>query len=317
MTTRRRWMGMAAGAVAGAAIGPLPMASAMAAAPLPLLTRAVPSSGERVPVVGLGSSATFSQAARGEDVTALREVLAKLVELGGTVVDTAPQYGAAEAVAGRIADELGVSDRIFWATKVNVARGGSADPAAAREQIETSFRRLRKRPLDLVQVHNLGDVRTQLPILRELKQARRIRYIGVTTTFERQYPQLEEILRSEPIDFIGIDYAVDNRHVERTILPLAADRGIGVLVYAPFGRTRLWSRVAGREVPAWASEFDATSWAQFFIKFVLAHPAVTAVTPATSRVRHVIDNLGGGVGRLPDAAMRQRMVELVASLPGA
>jgi aryl-alcohol dehydrogenase-like predicted oxidoreductase len=251
-------------------------------------------------------------------VTAVRDVLAKLVELGGSVFDTAPQYGASEEVAGRIAGELGLSERIFWATKVNVApRGGSADPAAARAQIETSIRRLNKRPLDLVQVHNLGDVPTQLPLLRQLKADGTIRYIGVTTTFEQQYPQLEQIMRSEPLDFIGIDYAVDNRDVEKTILPLAADRKIGVLVYAPFGRTRLWKRVAGRDVPEWARDFDAGSWAQFFIKFVASHPSVTVVTPATSRVRNMIDNMGGGVGRLPDAATRRRMIELIDALPSA
>lgn len=283
-----------------------------------LLTRAVPSSGERLPIVGLGSSATFAQVARSEDQSALRAVIAKLVELGGTVFDTAPQYGAAEAVAGEIAAELGLSTRIFWATKVNVARGsGAADPAAARAQIDTSFERLRKRPLDLVQVHNLGDVPTQLAILRDLKAERRIRYLGVTTTFDWQYPELERILRTEPLDFIGIDYAVDDREMERTILPLAADRGVAVLVYQPFGRTRLWRRVAGRELPAWAREFDANSWAQFFIKYVAAHPAVTVVTPATSQVKNMIDNIGGGVGRLPDHAIRRRMVELVDALPAA
>jgi aryl-alcohol dehydrogenase-like predicted oxidoreductase len=162
-------------------------------------------------------------------------------------------------VAGAIAQELGIADRLFWATKLNVAPrgGGSADPAAARAQVETSFRRIGKPSIDLIQIHNVGDVATQLPILREYKEQGRVRYIGVTTTFEGQYAQLVDIMRNEPIDFIGTDYAVDNRHAEEVILPLAQDRGIGVLVYAPFGRTRLWNRVAGREVPAWASEFDA------------------------------------------------------------
>jgi aryl-alcohol dehydrogenase-like predicted oxidoreductase len=148
--------------------------------------------------------------------------------------------------------------------------GGPADPARARQQIETSFSRLRKRPIDLIQVHNLGDVPTQLGILKELKGAGRIRYIGVTTTNKPQYEELERIMRSEPLDFIGIDYAIDNRSVEERILPLAADRGIATMIYMPFGRTRLWNRVAGREVPEWAHEFDAHSWAQFFLKFVAA-----------------------------------------------
>jgi aryl-alcohol dehydrogenase-like predicted oxidoreductase len=141
-----------------------------------------------------------------------------------------------------------------------------------------------------------------------------VRYIGVTTTFAPQYEQLEQVMRSEPIDFIGIDYAIDNRTMEERIFPLAQERGIGVLVYAPFGRTRLWEKVRGRGLPDWAAEFDATSWAQFFLKFVVSHPAVTCATPATSRARHMIDNMGAAYGRLPDEAMRQRMIRHVESL---
>jgi aryl-alcohol dehydrogenase-like predicted oxidoreductase len=250
-------------------------------------------------------------------VTALRAVLGRMAELGGTVFDTAPAYGASEEVAGRIAQELGIAKKLFWATKLNVAGwgGGSADPAAARRQLETSFRRIGKPVIDLVQVHNMGDIRTQLPILREYKEKRRVRYIGVTTTIESQYADLVRLMRNEPLDFIGTDYAIDERHAEETILPLARDRGIAVLVYAPFGRTRLWQRVKGRTVPEWAREFDANSWAQFFLKYVASHPAVTAITPATSRPANMADNMGGAVGRLPDAAMRKRMIQLVEALP--
>ena len=285
-----------------------------------LIMRAIPSTGEKVPVVGLGSSATFSSVARSEDVSALREVLRTMLEAGGTVFDTAPSYGASEDVAGRLAKELGLTDRIFWATKVNVARGGGADAAAARAQIEQSFTRLGKRPIDLIQVHNLGDVPTQLGILKEMKAQQRVRYIGVTTTNERQYEELQTIMRNEPIDFIGIDYAIDNREVEQTILPLALERKIGVLVYAPFGRTRLWGRVAAAgqtAPPEWAKEFDATTWAQFFLKYVAAHPAVTCITPATSQPRNMLDNMGAAKGRLPDEAMRGRMIAHVEALPQA
>lgn len=281
-----------------------------------LIKRAIPSSGELIPAVGLGSSATFAQVARSEDVAALREVFAALVGNGGTVFDTAPSYGASEAVAGDIARELGLTEDIFWATKLNVAPrgGGAADPEAARAQVETSFERIGKRPIDLIQVHNMADVPTQLPILQELKAAGRIRYVGATTTSERTYAELEALMRTAPLDFIGIDYAIDNLTMEQTILPLAQERGIAVMVYMPFGRTRLWDRVRGHEVPEWAAEFDAHSWAQFFLKFVLAHPAVTVVTPATSRARHMVDNLGAAMGGLPDAAMRQRMIGHMASL---
>ena len=311
---RRRWLQHALGTA-----GALALASrAVLAAEPRLITRAIPATGERLPVVGLGSSATFSQAARSEDVTALRTVLTRMVEMGGTVFDTAPAYGASEEVAGRIAQDLGIAKGLFWATKLNVARrGAAADPAAARMQIETSFKRIGKPVIDLIQVHNMGDVRTQLPLLREYKEKRRVSYIGVTTTFESQYAELVQTMRNEPIDFIGTDYAIDERHAEETILPLARDKGIAVLVYAPFGRRRLWSRVAGRQVPDWAREFDATTWAQFFLKYIASHPAVTAITPATSRPENMADNMGGATGRLPDAAMRKRMIELVESLPGA
>ena len=281
--------------------------------------RGVPASNERLPIVGLGSSATFSQVARGSDVTAVTDVMKALVSGGGTVFDTAPGYGASEEVAGRVAAGLSYTDKIFWATKVNVAGfggGGAANPAAARSQIDTSFARLKKPKIDLIQVHNLGDVPTQLAILKELKQQGRIRYIGVTTTFDQQYGQIAEIMRREPLDFIGIDYAIDAREAEDSILAIAQERKIAVLSYQPFGRTRLWNRVGGQPVPEYAKEFDATTWAQFFIKFVASHPAITVVTPATSQAKNMTDNLGGGRGRLPDAAMRKRMIATIDALPG-
>ncbi|CAN5708812.1 aldo/keto reductase [soil metagenome] len=316
MLTRREWFGVTIGASAALAINPRLL---RAIQQQDLIMRAVPSSGEMLPVVGLGSSATFSQVARSEDLSALREVLRTMVEKGGSVFDTAPSYGASEEVAGDLAHELGITDRIFWATKVNaLARGADrADPTAVRAQLDRSFQRLRKRPIDLIQVHNLADVPTQFGILKEMKEQGRVRYIGVTTTSPNQYGNLVTIMRNEPLDFIGIDYAIDNRVVEETILPLAQERNVGVLVYMPFGRTRLWNRVEGREVPDWAREFDANSWGQFFIKFVAAHPAVTVVTPATSQARHMADNMGAAVGRLPDEAQRRRMIEFIDALPAA
>lgn len=316
MTTRRQFLktGLAAGTAL--AIGPAWLRAAESA-PGPLITRAIPASDERLPMIGLGSSATFAQVARQEDVSALGSVLKRMVELGGTVFDTAPGYGSSEEVAGRLARELGITDTLFWATKLNVAPrgGGKADAKAARAQLATSLERIGKRPVDLVQVHNMGDLATQLPILREAKAAGKIRYLGITTTFPDQYEGLLRAMREEPLDFIGTNYAIDDREAEKTFLPLAKERGIAVLVYAPFGRTRLWKRVAGRPLPDWASEFDAHSWAQFFLKFVASHPDVTAITPATSKVANVVDNLGAGRGRLPDAAMRRRMIELVEALP--
>lgn len=284
-----------------------------------IITRAVPSTGERLPIVGLGSSATFRRVALSGDVSALRDVLKVLFDNGGTVFDTAPAYGASEEVAGRLVQELGATDKVFWATKVNVAGrfGGGADPDEARAQIERSFGYAGKDPIDLIQVHNLRDVPTQLAILKELKEEGRLRYTGVTYTGERRYDELARVMRREPIDFIGVDYAVDNTTAAETILPLAEGRGIGVLVYVPFGRNRLWRRVRGREVPDWATEFGAESWGQFFIKYCASHPAVTVVTPATSNPEHMLDNIGAAYGELPDEAMRRRMEALVDSLPSA
>jgi aryl-alcohol dehydrogenase-like predicted oxidoreductase len=315
MINRRQYMEMTLGAGAALALNP----QALLAAQASILQRAIPSSGQRLPVIGLGSSASFSQVARSEDVQQLREVMRTLVDHGGSVFDTAPSYGASEEVAGRIARELGISRRIFWATKVNVAGrgGGKADAAAARAQIETSFRHLGVDTIDAIQVHNLGDMATQYPILKELKAAGRVRYIGATTTSPQQYPLLEQTMRTESLDFIGIDYAIDNRDVEQTVLPLAQLRKVAVMVYVPFGRTSLFRRVGNRPVPEWAAEFDAKTWAQFFLKYVVSHPAVTVVTPATSQPRNMLDNLAGGSGRLPNEAMRRRMAEFIDALPAA
>ena len=312
--SRRRFLGTSLAAGAALTLSPSFLALAQSAAPI---MRPIPSSGQMVPAIGLGSSATFAQVARSEDVTAVREVMAKMHELGGRIFDTAPSYGSSEQVAGRIAQDLGINESLFWATKLNVAprSGGPADPVAARAQLETSFQRIGKSVIDLIQVHNMGDPDVQLPMLRDLKEAGRIRYMGITTTFPNQYDHLIRVMRNEPLDFIGVDYAVDNLDVEQVILPLAQERGIGVLVYAPFGRTRLWSRVGDRPVPDYAQEFDAHTWGQFFLKFVLSHPAVTASTPSTSRPANMEDNIGGMLGRLPDAAMRRRMIATVDELP--
>jgi len=285
-----------------------------------IITRPVPRTGEKLPIVGLGTSATFRTVAMSDDTSPLRDVIETLVQNGGTVLDTAPLYLNAEEVCGRLAREAGLTERIFWATKVNVVPRGSnekADPVAARSQVERSFERIGKRPLDLIQVHDVADVPTQMPIIEEFKDAGRLRYIGVTSTRKYQYPILESAMRDYPIDFIGVDYAVDNRSAAARILPLAEERGIAVLVYVPFGRTRLWQRIRGQSVPAWAQEFGAESWGQFFIKYVAAHPTVTCVTPATSKPGHMLDNIGAAYGELPDEVMRHRMEDFVDSLPSA
>jgi aryl-alcohol dehydrogenase-like predicted oxidoreductase len=266
MLTRRDWLRITAGAGAALSLEPRLLAALQSG---PVRTRAIPSSGEQVPVIGLGGR-WISSNSSAEELAGHRAVLHALAEGAegaGRLFDSAAGYGGggSEEYAGRWAEEDGFQDQIFWATKVNVAGRGSADPAEVRAQIERSFERMRVDVIDLNQVHNMGDPPTQLGVLQEYKESGRIRYIGMTTTSENQYGELAQVMRDYPIDFIGIDYAVDNLAVEETILPLAEEREIGVLVYAPFGRTRLWDRVRGQEVPAWAAEFDATSWAQFFL----------------------------------------------------
>jgi aryl-alcohol dehydrogenase-like predicted oxidoreductase len=321
MVSRREFLGISLGAGATLALTPELLRALQQGK---LIQRAIPSSGEMLPVIGLGSSATFGTVSQSQDHTALKEVLRALVDNGARVLDTAPAYGggSAEQVAGAIANELGIQKKIFWTTKVNVAgfpqpgaASPKADPAAAKAQIEASFARLKVPKIDLIQVHNLGDVPTQLAILKEMKKEGRVRYIGVTATADSQYAELESVMRNEPLDFIGVDYAIDNRNVEQTILPLALQRKIGVLVYLPFGRTSLFRRAGTTPLPEWAADFDAKTWAQFFLKYVISHPAVTVVTPGTSQAKNMLDNIGGGIGRLPNEATRKRMAELVDSWP--
>jgi len=316
MVSRRDWLRITSGAAAALGLNPRVLEALQSQE---VITRAIPSTGERLPVIGLGGANTYSRVARAEDFSTIGGVLRALVDGGGSVLDTAAGYGASEEVSGRVAEEIRIAERIWWATKVNVAgRGGTpADPAAALAQIERSFERLRIPVIDLIQVHNMGDPPTQLGVLERLKVAGRIRYSGITTTSSRQYAALADVMRNEPIDFIGIDYAVDNRLAEEVILPLAQERRIGVIVYLPFGRSRMWRRIGDRPLPDWAAEFDAHTWAQFMLKFVVAHPAVTVATPGTSDPEHMADNLAGGRGRLPNAQQLRRMIELVEGLPSA
>jgi aryl-alcohol dehydrogenase-like predicted oxidoreductase len=322
MISRREWLRITAGAGALAATGLRPD-WLQALQVQPLITRAIPSSGERIPVIGLGGRWISSDASAEElaDHRAVLHALAEGAEGAGRVFDTAPSYGGggSEDYAGQWAQEDGFANNLFWATKVNVAgRGGSsAEPAEVRQQIEESFERLGLDVIDLDQVHNMGDPPTQLGILQEYKESGRIRHIGITTTSESQYDELARVMRDYPLDFIGVDYAIDNRVVEEEILPLAQDEGIAVMVYLPFGRSRMWARIGDRTLPEWAHEFDAHTWAQFMLKFVVSHPAVTVAAPGTGDPEHMVDNLGGGRGRLPNEEQRQRMIELVERLPNA
>ncbi len=318
MITRRDWLRISASAAAVLSLDPRSLAALQSGA---VRTRPIPSTGEQIPVIGLGGRWISNRSTAEElaDHRAVMHELARDAESAGRLFDSAAGYGGggSEEYAGQWAQEDGFGEDIFWATKVNVAGrgGGSADPQEVRDQIERSFRRLRRDVIDLDQVHNMGDPPTQLGILQEYKEEGRIRYIGITTTSEEQYGNLERVMREYPIDFIGIDYAIDNRVVEERVLPTARDEGVAVLVYLPFGRSRMWQRIGDRELPEWAADFDASTWAQFMLKFVVAHPAVTVACPGTGDPEHMIDNLGGGRGRLPTEEHLRRMIEWEAALP--
>ena len=293
-----------AGAILGA--GSYFGLSAHAAAPRAseLITRAVPSTGERIPVVGLGTN-NYSVTAP-DDLAARREVLSNMWQLGGTLIDTAPAYGRSEEVIGQLLAELENRDRYFLATKVT-APNGSAD--AGKAMIEESFRRLRTDHIELIQVHSLMGLDVLMPVLQELKAAKRIKYFGATTSNDEQHGAMADALRKYKLDFVQLNYSIDDREAAATLLPLAQERGTAVLVNLPFGGRRgsnVFGRVSGKEVPEWARGF-ATSWAQFFLKYVVSHPAITCAIPGTTKRSHLEDNQAAAQGALPDATMRKRM----------
>ncbi|HEX4926480.1 MAG TPA: aldo/keto reductase [Burkholderiales bacterium] len=271
------------------------------------ITRAIPRGSERLPLIGLGTWQTFDV---GDDPGAragLRDVL-KLLD--GNVVDSSPMYGSSESVAGDLIAELGMRERLFIATKVWTS--GRADGI---RQMGTSFRRLRVRVMDLMQVHNLLDVGTHTQTLKAWKAEGRVRYIGITHYTSSAYPEVERWLRTGDYDFLQINYSLDEPEAEERILPLAAEKQVAVIVNRPFGQGSLFRRVRGKAVPEWAkAELGVESWAQFFLKWIVAHPAVTCAIPGTSKPEHMRDNLGAGRGRLPNAALRRRMAQYVESL---
>lgn len=266
--------------------------------------RAIPSTGEMLPVIGLGTSITHNVSLDDPRMDRLLEVLRVLVEGGGSLIDTAPSYGNAERVVGELVERLGQRGQVFLASKVS-----STGRERGLAQIEASFEALQTEVIDLIQVHNLQDTRTQLGLLRELKQEGRVRYIGVTHYLESAHDRLLDTLKQEQVDFVQFNYSVGERNAEKQLLPYCADHGIATLINRPFTRGNLLSRVKGKPLPAWAVEIDASSWAQLLLKFILAEPAVTAVIPATSNPRYMADNLFAGQGRLPDARQRQMIVD--------
>ncbi len=301
--SRRAMLGLMATAAAGTPIG------RVSGAPVPApIRRAIPSTGEQIPVVGLGTWRTFDVGTSAAERGPLQEVLRRFVARGGRLIDSSPMYGLAETVVGDLAAALGLHGSLFLATKV-----WTTGHEAGVAEMERSLRRLRVPRLDLLQVHNLVDWPTQLRTLRTWKEAGRTRYLGVTHYAASAQPALERVMRDERLDFVQVNYSLAEPEAARTLLPLAAERGIAVLVNRPFAEGALFRRVRGRPLPSWAADFDCASWGQFFLKWILAHPAVTCVIPATSKPEHLADNMQAGAGALPDAPTRARMVAYLES----
>jgi aryl-alcohol dehydrogenase-like predicted oxidoreductase len=313
--SRREALSLAAGLGAAAALGIAPARSQSAAAK-PLLMRPIPRSGERLAVVGLGTAIVFDIGGDAGSRAERRSVVRTLLEGGARLIDTAPSYGTAESVVGDLLADLRARDRAFVATKVRVAGRERASAEMRQSQV-----RLHTDRIDLMQIHNVGfadrkEVASQLSLLREWKDRGVFRTIGVTHSQdqERANDRLMEIMRGEKLDFIQVNYSMAERSVERRLLSVAAETGTAVLVNLPFARGRLFGAVRGKPVPAWAAEFDAPTWGQFFLKYILASEAVTCVLPGTDKPEYMADNLDAGRGRLPDAAMRKKMIAFIESL---
>ncbi|MEX0729824.1 MAG: aldo/keto reductase [Aquisalimonadaceae bacterium] len=309
--TRRQALRLGAGMGAGFLFSHTPLladtaSSGPASGTARIITKAIPSSGETLPVIGVGTARRFNVGESDADRARIRQVLQLLPRLGGRVVDTAPSYGTAETVIGDLVADLGNRDQLFIATKVR-----QQTRSAAMAEIEQSFQRLRTDRIDLLYIHNLVGWRQVLPLLRELKAEGRIRYLGISTHTDAQYDALAEIMEREELDAIQVDYAIDNRSAEDRMLPLARDRGIGVFTNLPFGRGRVFQAFRDQPIPEWAAAYGISSWAQFALMFVASHPAVTVAIPGTATPDYLRDNIGTAHGSLPDASTRQRMAALV------
>jgi aryl-alcohol dehydrogenase-like predicted oxidoreductase len=294
--TRREFNKASLGALSLTALG-----TNVLAGPEHMIRKAIPSSGEMLPIIGLGTN----RYGVGDDVgkrSLLRDALERFHLLGGTVIDTAPMYRSSETVLGDLISDLGIRDDLFIATKVDKDTGG----AATHAQIEESLRRLRTDTLDLLQVHNLIAWKEALPVLREWKQEGKVRYVGITTSRSRQYAEFEEVMKKEDLDFVQINYSLEQREAADRLLPLAAERGVAVIINRAFGGGKIFGKVSQQALPKWAQEFGCESWAQFLLKYAIGHPAATLSIPGMTKLHHVDDNFGASHGRLPDAAERRR-----------
>jgi len=274
-----------------------------------VIKKTIPSSGERLSVIGLGTSRTFDVDSANAVTSPLMAVMQAFFDNGGQLIDSSPMYGSAEAVTGALVKKVTNKQDIFTATKV-----WTDGKREGIEQMERSMQRLGVEQIDLMQIHNLRDWQTHIDTLVDWKAEGKIRYIGITTSHGRYHDELEEILQQLPLDFVQFSYNILNRTAEQRLLPIAREKGIATLINRPYQRGSLFRKVKGKPLPAWAAEFDCASWGQFFLKFIAAHPAVTCIIPATSKLKHMVDNMAAGYGRLPDEATRQHMIRFIETL---
>ena len=293
--TRRKLIQLTSGAGVSLGLGWNPLAAQSSE----IITRPIPSSGEAVPAIGIGTNRY--KVGTAEENAGLRATLEAFAEMGGQVVDTAPVYRSSETILGQLMAELDNRDRLFIATKVE-----KKDRTGSLERMEGSLVKLQTPVLDLVQSHQMNGAENTLPVMHEWQQDGRVRYIGITTSDTDTFPRMLELMNKEAMDFIQVNYSLSNREAADEILPLAEDKGIAVLINIPLARGQLFKAVADRPLPDWTAEFDCESWGQFFLKYVISHPAVTCAIPGATKARHAIDNVGAAFGRLPDPELRRR-----------
>jgi aryl-alcohol dehydrogenase-like predicted oxidoreductase len=303
--SRRTFLGLSAGAGLVAATGTW---SALRAEIRSLITATIPSTGETVPAIGLGTR-EYRSTADAAQMARFRETLDVFHVSGGTIIDTSPNYGDAENVVGSLLRDIGIRDEMFIATKVD-----RENREQGIERMNQSFKSLGGERIDLMQVHNLRGTEVELETMKEWKDQGRIRYLGVTTHDLRQYEEMEAVMRAHQLDFIQLNYSLADRAAEKRLLPLAQERGMAVLVNLPFARGQLFKAVANRPLPDWAAEIDAASWGQVFLKYIISHPASTIPIPGTTKAHHAKDNMGAALGRLPDAALRREIESYMAPL---
>lgn len=309
MIDRRQVLQLGASILASQSLGLSTAYAASAADTLTLVQRPIPSSGELLPVMGMGTSRTFDTAADAQSLAKLGEVMKAFFDGGGTVIDSSPMYGRAESRVGDVLRNLEQRPKLFAATKV-----WTTGRESGIAQMEESARRMNVERFDLIAVHNLQDWKTHLATLKQWQEEGRVRYIGITTSHGRNHEELLQVMSKEPLDFVQFSYNMEDREAEKKLLPLARDRGIATMINRPYQRGALFSKSRGHALPDLAAELDCTSWAQFYLKFILGHPAVTCIIPATARVHHMIDNMQANYGRLPDAAQREEMLRIFGSL---